>query len=217
VTPLEGYEVNSVRASFDSGDVSSSHNSHALDTGDTTKTLTNDTVKNYYVRTTSDTWVTAMSFTGFNPGQSVDISIAAYKNASGTGSIGEYTTDGGINTVTLDASNDNTGTHVLTIPSTADDSGAITLQFRKAPSGTGYAYLNGILLEPQADQADRPIITASMYGSDFVISWEGGGSYTVLTNADLTNANGWGILTSGTSPITIAVGSEAVLFYKLSE
>ncbi|VGO13224.1 hypothetical protein PDESU_01778 [Pontiella desulfatans] len=55
-----------------------------------------------------------------------------------------------------------------------------------------------------------------MVSGEVVLSWEGGGSFNVLTNEDLVYPN-WGVMDSGTSPITITVGDESQLFYKLSE
>jgi hypothetical protein len=69
--------------------------------------------------------------------------------------------------------------------------------------------------EPTA--VEDPVISPSLSGSSLSLSWDGGGSYNVLTNADLLNSGGWGVATNGTSPIEIEIGSDSELFYKLSQ
>jgi hypothetical protein len=59
--------------------------------------------------------------------------------------------------------------------------------------------------------------TVVIGGTGLVLSWDGAGTYNVLTNADLTNSEGWGVATNGTSPIELQFGSESELFYKLSD
>ncbi|MDF7799543.1 Ig-like domain-containing protein [Pontiellaceae bacterium B1224] len=55
-------------------------------------------------------------------------------------------------------------------------------------------------------------------GGDMVLSWEGAATFDVLTNSILWNTSGWGVSVSGaSSPVTLPVGSEPALFYKLSE
>ena len=62
---------------------------------------------------------------------------------------------------------------------------------------------------------EGPVVSATFSGDSLIMSWEGG-SYSVLTNANLLNTNGWGIAISGaSSPVTNAISSEASLFYKL--
>ncbi len=60
-------------------------------------------------------------------------------------------------------------------------------------------------------------ITTPAGGSSMIMSWTDGFTYNVLTNGDLSNPNGWGVMTTGTSPITNSFGSESQLFYKLSD
>jgi hypothetical protein len=62
---------------------------------------------------------------------------------------------------------------------------------------------------------ESPTVSSSVAGGSLVLSWADGFMYNVLTNNDLTNTNGWGVMTSGSSPITNAIGSEPQLFYKL--
>ncbi|MDF7826517.1 Ig-like domain-containing protein [Pontiellaceae bacterium B12227] len=63
-----------------------------------------------------------------------------------------------------------------------------------------------------------PDIAMGVSGGNLVFSWEGTATYDVLTNANLQNASGWGVaIPSAASPVTNAVGSEAQLFFKLSE
>ncbi|VGO15447.1 hypothetical protein PDESU_04030 [Pontiella desulfatans] len=60
-----------------------------------------------------------------------------------------------------------------------------------------------------------PAVSIDVSGGDLVFAWEGGGTYDVLTNANLMFPN-WGVAVPGaSSPVTNAVGSEPVLFFKL--
>jgi hypothetical protein len=62
-----------------------------------------------------------------------------------------------------------------------------------------------------------PVVSIEVSGSDMIFSWEGSSAYNVLTNANLQYPS-WGVaVPSATSPVSIPVGSESVLFYKLSE
>ena len=63
---------------------------------------------------------------------------------------------------------------------------------------------------------EGPVVVSTVSGGSLVMSWSDGFPYTVLTNADLTNPDGWGPMGGGTSPITNSIGPEARLFYKLS-
>ena len=58
-------------------------------------------------------------------------------------------------------------------------------------------------------------VSISTIPGNVVLSWGDGGTYNVETNASLVFPN-WGVLQSGASPITNAIGSEPVLFYRLS-
>ena len=58
-------------------------------------------------------------------------------------------------------------------------------------------------------------VSIGMIPGNVVLSWDGGGTYNVETNASLAFPN-WGVLQSGSSPVTNAVGSEPVLFDRLS-
>jgi C1A family cysteine protease len=66
-----------------------------------------------------------------------------------------------------------------------------------------------------AEEAEEPVVIASIFGGSLSLSWDGGGTYNVLTNASLLNADGWGVATNGTSPIELEVGRDPELFYKL--
>ncbi|WP_372795839.1 Ig-like domain-containing protein [Pontiella sp.] len=64
-----------------------------------------------------------------------------------------------------------------------------------------------------------PPVSIDLSGNDLTFMWEGGGTYDLLTNANLVLPN-WGVVISGaTSPVTVtnATTSEPVLFFKLSE
>jgi hypothetical protein len=67
----------------------------------------------------------------------------------------------------------------------------------------------------EASAVEDPVISASVSGSSLSLVWDGGGTYNVLTNANLLNAEGWGVATNGTSPIDLEIGSDSELFYKL--
>lgn len=70
----------------------------------------------------------------------------------------------------------------------------------------------------KVDPGGVPDIALSTTGGQLVFSWEGGGTYNVLTNAHLWDEDGWGVAESGvTSPVTNAVGSSPQLFFKLAE
>ncbi|WP_372846874.1 Ig-like domain-containing protein [Pontiella sp.] len=66
-------------------------------------------------------------------------------------------------------------------------------------------------------QADIPGVAIGVSGSDLVFTWEGGGTYDLMTNANLAYPK-WGVAEQdAASPVTIAIGSESQLFFKLSE
>ena len=98
------------------------------------------------------------------------------------------------------------------VESTTLPIGTYTLYER---GGSGNAMYGVVVTAPYMAPAEAPVISGTVSGGDLTMSWEGGGTYNVLTNSDLTNPNGWSVMTSGTSPITNAIGSEAQLFYKL--
>ncbi|VGO13212.1 hypothetical protein PDESU_01766 [Pontiella desulfatans] len=66
-----------------------------------------------------------------------------------------------------------------------------------------------------AGSTEPPVISASVSGGSLIMSWDTGGSYNVLTNADLVYPN-WGVATNAPSPVTISIGDETQFFYKLS-
>ena len=61
----------------------------------------------------------------------------------------------------------------------------------------------------------EPVISATISGGSLSLTWEGGGSYNVMTNDNLLDAGGWGVATNGPSPIELDIGSDPELFYKL--
>ncbi|MDF7798639.1 hypothetical protein P4C99_04145, partial [Pontiellaceae bacterium B1224] len=63
--------------------------------------------------------------------------------------------------------------------------------------------------------AIEPVVSAILSAGSLSLSWAGGGSYNVLTNANLMIPDGWGVATSGTSPVELGIDSEPGLFYKL--
>jgi hypothetical protein len=76
---------------------------------------------------------------------------------------------------------------------------------------------------PSTGPETGPVVSVSIpTGGPITIVWpDDGYSYSVLTNADLTNPAGWGEMATtpyadgGNSVVTNAIGSEAKLFYKL--
>jgi hypothetical protein len=62
-----------------------------------------------------------------------------------------------------------------------------------------------------------PIISSFISGNDLTLSWEGLATFDVLTNANLQYGS-WGVaVPTATSPVSVPVSSEPVLFYKLQE
>jgi autotransporter-associated beta strand protein len=98
--------------------------------------------------------------------------------------------------------------------------GTITGTFNGLDEGAevqaGYtiSYLDGAV-KIAGSSSEGPTVSASISGSSLSLSWDGGGSYNVLTNSDLTNSEGWGVATNATSPVDLEIGSESELFYKL--
>jgi hypothetical protein len=73
------------------------------------------------------------------------------------------------------------------------------------------------LIAATEEPLETSTISVVMGSGGLVLSWDGDESFDVLTNADLENPN-WGVsVENTTSPVTNAVGSEAQLFFKLSE
>lgn len=60
-----------------------------------------------------------------------------------------------------------------------------------------------------------PPMNLAVSGGSVVLSWDNGGTYNVLTNSTLQYGV-WGVSASGPSPVSIPIGSESTLFYKLS-
>ncbi len=89
-----------------------------------------------------------------------------------------------------------------------------------APSNSATLF-DKVILHGTVEEASAPVvgptISATVSGGSLIMSWEGGGTYNVLTNASLLNTNGWGVATNAASPVTNALGSESQLFFKLSE
>lgn len=56
--------------------------------------------------------------------------------------------------------------------------------------------------------------SVSVSNGAVTLSWSSG-SYNVYTNSDLTNTNGWGVATNADTAVSIPIGSETNLFYKL--
>jgi hypothetical protein len=78
--------------------------------------------------------------------------------------------------------------------------------------------INSVKLNAASEKpTEPPVIYAVMGSGGMVMSWDGNASFDVLTNANLVFPN-WGVaVENATSPVTNAVGSEAQLFFKLSE
>ncbi|VGO13138.1 hypothetical protein PDESU_01692 [Pontiella desulfatans] len=67
------------------------------------------------------------------------------------------------------------------------------------------------------DSTDGPELALGVSGGSLSLSWDGGGSYNLLTNANLQDADGWGLVTNTVSPYTNTISSDAQMFFKLSE
>jgi hypothetical protein len=114
---------------------------------------------------------------------------------------GTLTTNGALPNLTYTPTNGYAGadSFTFTVNDGSDDSAPATIS---------------ITVEEASSVAD-PVISASVSSGSLSLSWDGGGTYNVLTNANLLNAAGWGVATNGTSPIDIEIGSDPELFYKL--
>lgn len=92
----------------------------------------------------------------------------------------------------------------------------VGIYFFVESSATRYSYIDDVKLTAfSSGPVESPTITASVTNGSFILSWEGGGTYNVLTNSSLTNA--WDVAGSGESPFTNAIGSETQLFFKLQQ
>lgn len=147
VSPVDGYEPSSVTISqpptrkFDNGNF--------YDTGDTSRSLTNDHVKNKSIATTSSDWVPLQIRKGYYPNQEVELEICAYRNWALGGRLGDYSVDGGATFVTIDASQ-LTPEHSHTFTAYADENGELTLLGRVSQTGTNYeCYLSGTHATPK--------------------------------------------------------------------
>jgi hypothetical protein len=93
-------------------------------------------------------------------------------------------------------------------------------------SGDMRGFLNTLQIVPgSSTPTNNPnlVISSSVSAGSFIISWPSsyGAAFNVMTNADLTNTNGWGntglsaTLVGNTYEVTNSIGNEAALFYKL--
>lgn len=84
-------------------------------------------------------------------------------------------------------------------------------------NGTHYNYMWAEAHVPvPPGPTEEPTITSSVSDGSLIMSWDDGFSYSVMTNADLLNTNGWGaVATDAASPATNMIGSEPELFFQL--
>jgi hypothetical protein len=78
--------------------------------------------------------------------------------------------------------------------------------------------VDDIVLSGTVNDAGIPPISVSVADGSLVMTWEGSGTYNVLTNTYLPDPNGWGVAkTNAASPVSITIGSAPAVFYKLSK
>lgn len=91
--------------------------------------------------------------------------------------------------------------------------GSFTISIYSDDGGRGA--ISGFQIVPNSTPAIENF-GVEMVSGEVVLSWDGGGTYNVMTNQDLVYPN-WGVAEpDASSPITIGIGREPQLFYKLS-
>jgi hypothetical protein len=161
-----------------------------------------------------------LTFTGLDDSLTYDLTIGAYNTeATESPTLENSRTEwvaGGTNKTTV--AGDLVGSYVI-FTGLASSGGILTITSVDDDGNTIGAVSALMLTVAEAgDESGASMISATVSGGSLVLSWDGDGIYNVLTNANLLNADGWGIVTNGvSSPVTNTIGSEAQLFYKLSE
>lgn len=128
-------------------------NGGSLDDGDTSLSLTNDLVKEgfFYIGSSVTDFVKVATIGGLYPGQAVMVQVAAYRYSTETTRVGVYTVDDGVTEIKIDASTNNTGSHIGTMMGIADENGEVILKMKVDPdTSSEYAYANGIKPVPLA-------------------------------------------------------------------
>lgn len=146
ISTLSGYEGQSLVIKTVGG-AGINYNVNALDNGNTTISLGNDVVKNVFLYATGTTFTSIITINGFSAYQEVSIDIAGYRDTEDVDRISEYTVDDGTTTSFLDASNNNTGSHTVTLYATASAAGEISIKMKPA-TGSISAYMNGVMIKP---------------------------------------------------------------------
>lgn len=146
---MDGYNPNRMGITLATAAEGSNTNSGAFNTGNRSKSLLNDGVKNALIQTTSLTLVNVATFTGFAPGQSVRVDLLSCRSAAGaTNRWAQFTLNGGTTYTDVNgAYSPGAVPTVSTLTGVADGSGNITLGWR-CRAGSTFAYLNGVMVTP---------------------------------------------------------------------
>jgi hypothetical protein len=85
-------------------------------------------------------------------------------------------------------------------------------------TGGSAVVFDSFVLSGAVNATTIPPVSASVSDGAFVMSWEGDGTYNVLTNLNLAIPGGWGVKETGAaSPVAIPISSAPAVFYKLSK
>lgn len=146
---MDGYSPNRMGITLAAAAEGSNTNSNAFNTGNRSKSLLNDGVKNALIQTTSLTMVEIAKFTGFAPGQTVQVQLLSCRSAAGaTNRWAQFTLDGGVTYTDVNGAYAPAAIPtVVTITGVADVNGVLALGYR-CRAGSTFAYLNGVIVTP---------------------------------------------------------------------
>lgn len=192
---LDGYDPNRivfVSTAFEGG----GNNAGSFNTGNKSKSLLNDGIKNSFIQTTSQVFVEVGKFTGLEPGQAVTIDLLSCRAAAGaTNRYGLFSIDGGATVVEANGAYTAPAIPTLTtLTGTANSLGELPLSMR-CKFGSSFAYLNGAYIEPLSAR-----LTIDPVGGD----------------GDITSAESESVIISGTSnasngtTVTLAIDGVAL-------
>lgn len=147
---MNGYAPNGMTITLLAAKEGSGTNGTTFNTGDISKSLTNDGFKANYIFTTSATFVEAFRVGGFAPGQSVKIDFLAMRSGAGDTRRGLYSVDGGTTSIEVNGGYASSVVPTInTLTGIANGSGEVIFSYRLSRPGTDTnAYLNGIIVTP---------------------------------------------------------------------
>lgn len=149
---MQGYDPTRLGIKQLAAQDGSGNNAGGFNNGNRSKTLLHDACKNNYIFTQSTAWKELARFTGFTPGQLVDIDVLVARAgvAGQTNRIGEYTTNGGATVQQINAAIATGAQPVVTrlAVAVADSNGEIPLWGRATVTG-GYCHLNAAIPWPR--------------------------------------------------------------------